>query len=288
MPYTLKLAIESLWREKWINLLSVLTIGTGLALMALSFVLVHNIRAATGKLPERFSMTVFLSDGLTEDKAQGALLAMKLNPAVKGVKYISKENALKELQSLMKDSDYILEGLEENPLPASVEVALKKESVTEAGVKSLSREFSRIAGVENVSYGEKFISSIQAVKAGAEGVAMSLSAVLTLGVLFVCYSTVKILFYRKKDEIETLQLLGATRGFIRAPFVLEGGIIGLLAGLAALFSLSALRYAVSAKLSVYIPILASFSYPAQVSYLPLTGLFVGIAGAFIAIGRLRF
>ena len=288
MPYTLKLAIESLWREKWINLLSVLTIGTGLALMALSFVLVHNIRTATGKLPERFSMTVFLSDGLTDDKAQAAVLAMKLNPAVKGVKYISKEGALKELKSLMKDSDYILEGLEENPLPASVEVALKKESVTEAGVKDLSREFSGIEGVENVSYGEKFISSIQAVKAGAEGVAMSLSAVLSLGVLFVCYSTVKILFYRKKDEIETLQLLGATRGFIRAPFVLEGGIIGLLAGLAALFSLSALRYAVSIKLSVYIPVLASFSYPAQVSYLPLTGLFVGIAGAFIAIGRLRF
>lgn len=287
MPYTLKLALKSLWREKWINLLTALTIGTGLAIMALSFVFVHNIRLATGKLPERFSMTVFLADGISDDKVKALVTAIKLNSSVKAVKYISKDDALRELKGLMKDSEFILEGLEENPLPASVEVTLKKESVNEASVRRLSKEFSAIDGVENVSYAEKFITSIQAIRAGAEGVAIFLSVVLTLSVLFVCYSTVKILFYRKKDEIETLQLLGATGLFIRAPFLLEGGLIGLAAGLAALGLLSGLKYAVSAKVALYVPVLASFSYPSYVIYLPVAGLLVGVAGAFIAVGRLR-
>jgi len=288
MPYALRLAIESLWKEKWINLLSVLAIATGLVLISISLVFVHNIRTATGKLPERFSMTVFLKDGLQSEKIDGILQKIKKNPKVKGVKYISKEDALKELKGVMKDSDYILEGLEENPLPASIEISLKKEAVTESMVKEISKEFASIEGISDVSYGERFVSAIQAIKTGAEGIAVSLSTALILAVIFVCYSTVKILFYRRKEEIETLQLLGATRAFIKTPFVLEGGIIGLFSGLCCLFLVLAIRYLFIPEFSAHIPMIGAISFPKEIYLIPVLGLFVGITGAFIAIGRLRF
>ncbi len=55
-------------------------------------------------------------------------------------------------------------------------------------------------------------------------------AIIVAGMLFVCYSTVKILLYRKRDEVETLKVLGATKWFIRGPFIIEGGIVGFLGG----------------------------------------------------------
>ncbi|MDP2168078.1 MAG: permease-like cell division protein FtsX [Thermodesulfovibrionales bacterium] len=288
-PYTFKLAMDSLWKEKWINLLSALTIATGLLLMAVALSVLYNIQIATRKLPERFVITVFLKEGLTEEKIRDAVSGIKANPKVKSAKYISKDAAMKELKALMKDSDYILEGLDENPLPASVEVGINKEAVSEPSVRAFSDELRAIEGIEDVSYGEKLLSSIQAIKSGAEGIGALVIIILSAGITFVCYSTVKILFYRKKDEIETLQLLGATKGFIRAPFVLEGGLIGLAGGLAALSGIAGLKYLISIKLASLVPVLQSFAYPSAVAvYLPVAGLFVGLLGALIAIGRLRF
>ena len=65
-PYALKLAIQSLLKEKWINLLSVLTIAAGLLIISISFLVLYNIDIATKKLPEKFSMTVYLDNSLAK------------------------------------------------------------------------------------------------------------------------------------------------------------------------------------------------------------------------------
>jgi cell division transport system permease protein len=113
--------------------------------------------------------------------------------------------------------------------------------------------------------------------------------IMSGGVIFVCYSTVKILFYRKKEEIETYKLIGATKGFIRAPFVIEGAAIGFCGGLLSLIGLLSFYYILFFKLSLSIPLFKSVIFPSQISpLLPLTGLLLGMAGAVIAIGRIRY
>lgn len=288
-PYNFRLARESLLREKWINLLSALTIAVGLLLASLAHTVVFNIEAATRRLPERFLMTVYLKDGISDESARGAASAIGKIPSVRSVKYISREDALKELKTLVRDSEHILEGLDENPLPASVEVALRKEAVSEASVKALSKEFKKVEGVEDVSYGEKFLASIQKIKAGAEGIGLLIVTALSAGIVFVCYSTVKILFYRRKDEIDTLQLLGATRGFIRAPFVIEGGVIGMAAGVLAACGVWGIKVLATQKLASVIPIMSQIVFPpSSAYYLPAAGLVIGVLGALIALGRIRF
>lgn len=287
--YTFWLALSSLYKEKWINLLSVLTIATGLILMTLVFTAFYNIKLATQRLPDRFTITVFLDENIGDEKIKGIIEKIKGKDSVKGLKYISKDDALRELKTLTKDSAYILDGIGENPLPPSVEITLKRESVSETSVKTLSSELMKIEGVSEVYYGEKFLSSIQTIKAGAEKISLLIIIALSVGIIFVCYSTVKILFYRKKDEIETLQLLGATKGFIRAPFIIEGGIIGIMAGLISLGGILMLRYFVSFKLGYSLPVLKSVALPVEmIFYVPLSGLLIGLVGAIIALGRIRF
>jgi cell division transport system permease protein len=109
------------------------------------------------------------------------------------------------------------------------------------------------------------------------------------GVIFVCYSTVKILFYRKKEEIDTHKLLGATKGFIRAPFIIEGAVIGLCGGLLSLVGILSLHYIVFLKLSLSMPLFKAIVFPVFLSpLLPFTGLLLGMTGAAIAIGRIRY
>ena len=288
-PYHLKSALGGLWKEKWIHFLSVLSIAVGLFIITLGFIAVYNLHYLAVKLPERFSMTVYLKEGVPPDDVNKLLADLKANNHVQKASFISKDMALLELKKSLKDSEYLLEGLEENPLPASIEIKLGKDFVKTASVKQFAGELKEMAWVEEVQYGEEFLNSIQSVMSGAKAVGTVFLVALLAGIIFVCYSTVKILFYRKADEVETLKLLGATGWFIRAPFLLEGSIIGLGGGLFAglagffVFELSLKGFAGA------MPVLRYFIVPAWAIYsLPAIGLAIGFAGALVALGRIRF
>jgi cell division transport system permease protein len=112
---------------------------------------------------------------------------------------------------------------------------------------------------------------------------------MSIGMIFVCYSTIKILFYRKNKEIETHKLLGATRGFIRAPFMIEGAVVGLFSGVLSLVGILSLYYLIIYKLSFAIPLFKTIVFPINISFfLPLIGLLIGMTGAFLAVGRLKY
>lgn len=288
-PYAFKLAIQSLLKEKWINLLSVLTIAAGLLIISISFFALYNIDIATKNLPEKFSMNVYLDNNLQRDRIDPIMDSFRKNKTVLSVKYISRDEALKELKSSLKNSDYILEGLEENPLPDSLEIKLRKDMAETEAAQRLAREALSIKGVAEVDYGEKFLSTLNTIKKGFQAVGLTFVAVLSTGIIFVCYSTVKILFYRRNEEIETFKLLGATKSFIRTPFLIEGAVIGACGGLLSLIGCFLLYHLVLQRLSDTIPVFKTILFPANLFLpLPVIGMLLGITGAVIALGRLRY
>lgn len=287
--YSIKLAFKNIWYEKWINVLSVLTITTGLFIILLATFTVYNINLGTKKLPEKFSMMVYLDDKTSEQEVEDITLALKKNKSVEWVKYISKDTALSELRGVLKNADYVLEGLNENPLSASIEIKLRESDVTAEKAKNLASQIKRIKGVADVEYGEQFLNSIHSIKAGAQTIGLLLIITMSGGITFICYSTVKIMFYRRKEEIETFKLLGATKGFIRAPFVLEGGMIGTASGILSMFCAIIFHGIVFKKLVQTMPIFKVIVFPSEMFIaLPLIGLVLGVSGSIIALGRIRF
>jgi cell division transport system permease protein len=112
---------------------------------------------------------------------------------------------------------------------------------------------------------------------------------LSAGIIFVCYSTVKILFYRRTEEIETYKLLGATRSFIRLPFLIEGAFLGTAGGVAGLLGILSFNYLVLMRLSLSMPLIRKILFPTDLFLLlPFIGLFLGVTGAAIALGRIRY
>src|SRR4030043_2100752 len=283
IPYSFRLAAQSILHEKWINFLSILTIAACLLITAFVAVFVYNVDALTKKLPEKFSMMLYLKDNLPGAGIENILNTLRGDDAVETVKYIPKDEALKELKAELKDATYVLEGLDENPLQNSIEIKLKRSVLGPEAVKKLSTKVKAIEGVAEVEYGEKFLSAIYSIKMGIRALGIIFIAIMSAGVIFVCYSTVKILFYRKNEEIETYKLIGATKRFITAPFIIEGAVIGFSSGLISLFGILLLYYTVILKHSLTIPLFKAIVFPINIAlFLPLAGLLIGMTGSAIA------
>jgi len=288
LSYALSTAISGLWREKWVNFLCSFTIAAGLLIISLASLVVFNVHVAMKRMPDRFSVIVFLDEGINE--RPGSLLkSLESIEGVRGSRFISKEEALRDLRSAVDDPDLVFGGLEENPLPPSVELRLKRSAVTDESVSLIAEKASALEGVDDVYYASGILRVIQSVRLYAEGAGLALVIILGTAVLFVSYSTVKILLYRKQDEIDTLKYLGATKDFIRAPFLLEGAFMGVMAGVMALLGLGLLYSLAVLKLGGALPILSTLELPlAMMAALPAFGLIIGVSGAHLAVGKIRF
>lgn len=289
LSYSFKSAARSLVKEKWINFLSVLTVASSLLMLIFVFLFLYNTHVLVQKLPERFSMVVYLKNNISQDDTQTLFENFKKRKDIEVAKYNSKERALEDLKEKLGTSRFLLEGLDENPLSSSFELKLtKKAALTQSAVKKIHDEIIKMPGVDDVYYGEKVVSTFHLVQRSIQNSSIIIFFAITFGVVFVIYSTVKILFYRRTDEIETLKLLGATRSFIREPFLIEGGIIGLLGGALGVLGAFIFYIGITYRLSSVIPLLNKLAFPLEMlAALPVAGLVLGIIGSAIAIGRLK-
>lgn len=288
LSYSFRTGLKSLYREKWINLLSTLTVASSLLIITLTIFFLYNIELVADRLPERFSLIAYMKTNLSNGDINNIIETLKKREDVTDLKYISKEDALNEMKQVLKDSGHILNGLDENPLPPSVELKLKKDLITSVGVKKIAEEIKKIPGIDDVYSGEKIAEAIHVFKKSARNLSIIIFLTVSAGVVFVTYSTVKILFYRRKEEIEIFKLLGATGGFIRMPFLVEGGVIGFAGGLLGIIGALIFYFGITYRLSLVIPMLKTLVFPAGILMLPpIAGISMGITGALIAIGRLR-
>ncbi len=286
--YSFQSALKSLAKEKWINILSILTVGSSLLIITLAVFFLYNLGLIANHLPERFSMMAYLKDSLSQKETQAIMDSLKKRPEIAKVTYISKEDALLELKQTLRDSSHLLAGLDENPLTPSIELKLRKEFVTPSTTSRIAGELLKIPGIDTIYYGERIAEAIHLLKQSVQNISIIIFLTISLGVVFVTYSTVKILFYRKKEEIEILKLLGATGGFIRTPFLIEGGIIGLIGGILGIIGAFVFYFAVTYRLSEVIPMLKTLLFPVGILIaLPFIGTILGVIGSAIAIGRIR-
>lgn len=289
MNYTIKTALSALWLDKWLNLLCTLTIATSLFLITVAMVAFFNVKQITSKLPSRFSVTVFLNEDLGQERIQAIIKQMQKHKSTKKLKYISPEQGLTDLRLSLDDADYILEGIEGNPLPPSLEVSVTRSAATTKGVERLVKDIMKIEGVDDAYYAPKLLRIISAASSYTNKAGVALIILLGIAGIFVSYATIKILFYSKQDEIRTLKLLGGTRGFIRAPFIIEGALIGGFAGFLSFGAFVSLYALVYLKLANMYPLLRELAVPIKLlPVMPFAGLTIGVAGALVAIGRIRF
>lgn len=289
MFYSAKVALKSLWFYRWINLLSILSIATGLFIYGIVLFSLYNLERATHRVPEKFTITVFLKDKTTEKQIQRLVDSLSKERIISRIRYISKDKALQELKESLADAAYVLEGLDENPLFPSLEIKLKEDAFNKQETELFIKRLKGLEIVEDVFYGEDIFTSIKSLYRNFRITALVLVVLFSIAVIFVSYSTVKILFFRRKEEIEIYKLLGATKGFIRGPFIFEGTFIGMLGGLIASGALFAIFRVLKGLGNPEIPIMRMLEMsPAILAIVPASGMVLGFIGSIIALGRLKY
>jgi len=180
LGYCLKAACRSIWREKWINLLAVLSVGIGLLILSAFSIITVNIDSLLQKWARSFGIVIYLQDSISSEQKSALEAKLQRDPVVKAVRFISQEDALKEMRQSLGDKAVILDAFRENPLPASFEIKLDEEGLSPEAVRNKAAELRKLPGVEDVQYGEKWLASLYSVSRG-----MKIGAVIVGLIIFV-------------------------------------------------------------------------------------------------------
>ena len=289
--YALQTAFKSLWHEKWLNMLTILSIALSLLILSAFATITINADSVLKNWSRSFGLVVYLEDGLTDEAEKALGNYFKKDSDVTEVKYISKDNAASELRLILGENAPLLDELKNNPLPSSFELKLKRELLRPAIVKNKADEISRMSGIEDVQFGDKWLSSLNTITNVMKAGAMFLGSSILLAIIFITYNTIKILFYRKSEEIETLKLLGATKSFIRLPFMLEGLFIGIIGGIISSAALFGTQMFIATKGTALLPPIKAMLVALPLyMYLsaPALGAFMSLIGCFIAVGKIKY
>ncbi len=222
--YTIKQGFVNIFRNKWYSLASVATIATCLFLFGLFYAVLANFQNIIKTAEEGVSVTVFFNEGTTDERIDeiGQLIGNRVE--VSEVIFLSDDEVWESFGPDYFGEDYA-EGFPENPLEGedNYEVFLSDVSMQDALVTWLQS----IPEVRKVNYSEMTASTLSGVNQLIAYVSMGIIAILLAVSVFLISNTVTIGISVRKEEINIMKYIGATDFFVRAPFVLEGMLIGL-------------------------------------------------------------
>jgi cell division transport system permease protein len=192
-------------------------------------------------------------------------------------------------KEMFRDLSSLPEELGDNPFPASVEVTVRPERQSAADVERLVRAFEGAPGVREIQYDLLWIERLSTGVRLVRGVGAFLGGILVLAGVFTISNVIRLTIYAREDELDIMRLVGATRAYVKGPFVAEGVLQGGLGGaLAALLLWVALGWLSRGLAGSDLLGRAAFSLPAALALLLVAGgMVVGLAGSLLSLARLK-
>ena len=219
------------------SVLAVLIVALTAALFSALYLIRNALYAEVAQFEENAGAAVFLEDSLSKEQVEQLEARIQTMRAVQKTHIVWKEEALQRSRELFgKETDLLLQGFEEIPLPVAIEVFANEESRTAASMRALVQSLRQLNGVEDVVFENESMEQVDRMKRIAFLIGGLIAAVSMVVIAFSIMLTV----YARREELAILRLLGATYAFVRIPLLLQGllvGLIGSALGLAALYGL---------------------------------------------------
>ena len=290
LQYILQDALVNIRRSGWSGLASLGTIAFSFVIVGIFLIITRNLGALVSDWKEQFQVTVFLEDGITSEQLNLLKKRIQSERAVKAMTYTSKEEALQSFKRELQGKESLLEGLGENPIPASLQLRIHDAYQTPEALRQLTASLARLEGVEDVLYGQEWVDRLTAAVRMLRLLGMSVGLALGMASLLIVSNTIRLAVYARAEEIEIMRLVGATRLHIRAPFLLEGMIQGGLGAAGALLLLFGAYRATLWQLQltpgqIFGMGVGSFLDPHWAGAMLVVGAAVGAFGSLISVGR---
>jgi cell division transport system permease protein len=290
LTYFFEEALQSLWRSRLIGALSVGTIAVTLFVVGAFLALAGGLAEVVERWTQKVQVSFYLEDGL-EDRIRRSLEdRLKADPAVESVELVSRALALDRFKSLFKDLSTLPDDLGQNPFPASLEVTLRAGHHSKDEVLRLVAAFEKAPGVEEAQYDLLWIERLATAVRLVRGAGAVLGGILVLASVFTISNVIRLTIYARQDELDIMRLVGATRAYVKGPFVVEGMLQGGIGGLLAASLLALALRLVSRDAVAASELLGRAAFtlsPVLLVALVAGGMAVGVAGSLLSLGRLR-
>jgi cell division transport system permease protein len=288
LVYFLRKALGNIRTNPFLSMVTLSTIAISMLILGLFSLIYLNVQQSLHQMGGELQITAYLQETVSSEQAKVLRSKVADWPEVEGITYISKEQALARFRSQLREYAGILEGLKENPLPASLELTLMAQYGRSGNIKELSTRLGRLPGVAEVQYGRKWMAKLRVFVEVMKLVGITVGGLLLIATIFVISNTIKLTFYSRREELEIMRLVGATDFFIKAPFLIEGLLHGLGGALLAAGGLSLLVLFLFSHLDLPLRLaMMAGSLPTGqlvAGFLGL-GLLLGVLGSMVSLRR---
>jgi len=285
--YVLTAAAQGFMRNPTMSLASTFTVALMLTLFAFFLTTDRGLQATVAVLEGKVELATFVDDNAKVSDVLALKARIERNPAVARVDYVTKDQALERLRAIAANRpDLALADLSTNPLPASLEIKMADARQAKALAEDLRAEIGKgvvYDVVDNPQVVDQLLTITRVLSIGG----IAILAMMLFVALFVIVNTIRIAVHARRDEIDIMQLVGASDWFIRWPFILEGMLVGTLGAVASLALIFAVSGPVTSVLLGFLDVLPINLGPEFAAQLIASvfgvALLVGAGGATLSV-----
>jgi cell division transport system permease protein len=277
MRLTLRETALGLKRAPLLSTLSIITIAFSLFTFGLFGLVALNVSRALQSVEDRVEIRAFIADGTPIESVATALGDIGAFPEVQRAELITSDQALARARAELPEFQDVFEA---DVLPASIEVRLKPGHRDPETVKSVAQRIQTYSFIDDVRYGQEWVVKLYNIRniAGAAGLILGI-AFAAVSVIIIG-STIRLAVLARAREISIMRLVGATNGFVRRPFLLDGLIKGLFGGGLALL----LTWGADVAIDRYL-VHTTFFDPNIAALGVVCGGLIGLFGSAVSVGR---
>jgi cell division transport system permease protein len=293
MAHHVRLALRGVLLSPLNSLLTLISIAVALSLFGVFLLFFQNAQGLLSTQSSAVTMSIFLDDTLARADIEKWQVQVSSHPGVAKAALVTPEAALERFRASLGENAGVLEGLDkENPLPPSLEVSFlsKAEVEVEEVASSLAKELAGKPGIQKVLFDQGLLSQLAAIARSVTKVGLLGVGMLFLMIGFIITSTIRLALHAHRDEIQIMGLVGARHEYVRAPFLIDGGLQGMLGSLLGLgflygiFSVTRSALEGAAVSQAFFPEVVFLPWWGMLLFV-LVGLGLGVVASWLTLRR---
>lgn len=266
----------------WLS--SVISITLVLLLVGVASLLLVNAKSVSDYFKENVQVSVLMKQEVTEDAAMDYATKLDALPFIKGTRFISKEEGTRDMTDMLGED--FLNDFETAPIPVSVDVTLKAEYVSADSLEMVKKVIGESPLVDEVVYQQSLVDKLN-TNLGKISMLLGVFIILLLFISFVLINnTVRLNVFSKRFTIHTMKLVGATKSFIRGPFLGQAVFQGLFSALLAILMLLGLLFVVRREFSQLFEVFSLDLLLVVIGIVVLSGIVICLVSTYFVVGRL--
>jgi cell division transport system permease protein len=224
-----KKGISSIWKNFLMSFASFCILMVSLLLVSCAVLLMMNVNKIMSNIEDTNEITIYLKEDISDKQVEHIKSVLEKNQDITDVKYYSKEQALDDFRDNMAEYSELLDYLDKNPMPETFLVRVKDLSK----IRHVVNTVNDIEGVEQTKAPYDFASVLVQIRNTFTLIGGAVLIALVVVSIVIVSNSIRTSVFARRNEISIMRYVGATSGFIKAPFFVEGMFIGILAGAAA-------------------------------------------------------